>query len=196
MAVQMVLGSALAQAPPPAAPERSAPAAIEIRVVSGEGAANNVGRDSNGIPAVKVLDDSEAPVMGATVVFTLPADGPSGEFKDGSRTLIATTDAKGVAEAHGLRVNMMPGRLAIHVNASYKGMRAITNITQFNVAVPGVRAAPKGGKKIAVWLAAAAGGAAAAGVVASRRSSAGPAGAAGPPPISIGAGSASVGPPR
>ena len=196
IAVQMVLGSAFGQAPPTAAPEQPYLEVIQIRVVSGEGAANNLGRDSNGIPAVKILDGSEAPIMGATVVFTLPADGPSGEFKDGSRTLIATTDAKGVAQAHSLRVNMMPGRLAIHVNASYRGLRASTNITQFNLAVPGVRAASKGGKKIAVWLAAAAGGAAAAGMVASRKSNSGPGGAAAASPISIGTGSASVGPPR
>ena len=168
---------------------------MAIRALFGfEGAANNLGRQSNRVPAVKVQDEAAKPVAGASVVFTLPADGPSGEFRDGTRTYIASTDDKGTAEAP-LRANMTPGRLAIHVNVSYRGLQARTNITQFNVAVAGVHAQSKSGKKWGVLLAAV-GGAAAAGVFATRRSSGSGAGATATPPIGISTGSSSVGPPR
>ncbi len=197
----IALQSGFAQTPQ--APEaQKTPAAIDIKVVSGEGAANNVGRDSNGAPTVKVVDEAENPIAGASVVFTLPADGPSGEFKDGTRTLIVSTDNKGMAAAQGLRVNMTPGRLAIHVNASYRGLRARTNITQFNMAVPGVHASSsRGSRKLVLWLAVAGGAAVVAAgagfdLLGLRSSTNSPSAPGGTPPIGITTGSASVGPPR
>ncbi|MCC6539569.1 MAG: hypothetical protein IT162_18605 [Bryobacterales bacterium] len=188
-------GSA-AQAPAETGSEQTPRPALTLVVLAGEGAANNLGQIANRLPSVRVEDEKQNPLNGATVVFSLPADGASGEFRDGSRTLIVTTNAQGVAEATGLRANLTAGRVVIHANASYRGLRATTNITQFNVAVPGVRAASRTGKK-PLWLALA-GGAAAAGLAVGlgARGGSGSATPAGPPPVSISLGSGQVGPPR
>ncbi len=187
---------AAAQAPSPGAEEQTTRPAMTIVVLAGEGAANNLGQIANRIPSVRVEDENQQPVDGAVLVFTLPADGPSGEFRDGSRTSIVTTNAQGVAEAAGLRANLMAGRVVIHAHASFRGLRATANITQFNVSVPGVSAGSRSGKRPMMWIAIA-GGAAAAGLAAGLGGrSGGPAAPAGAPPVSISLGSGQVGPPR
>lgn len=188
--------AAAAQTPPDGADQSARPGLLLV-VLAGEGAANNLGQIANRIPAVRVEDDNHNPVDGAVVVFSLPADGPSGEFRDGSRTLIVTTNAQGTAEASGLRANLTPGRVVIHAHASFRGLRATVNITQFNVAVPGVSAGSRAGKRPLLWIALAGGAAAAAGVaVGLGGRSGGSTTPVGPPPVSISLGSGQVGPPR
>ena len=188
--IQVVLPPAWAQNPP---------AKLQIVVVEGEGVANNVGQRSAKDPVIRVQDENDKPVSGAAVVFTLPTEGASGVFGNDEKTLIATTDARGEASATGLRVNQVAGRLQIHVNASYRGQTARTNITQFNMAVPGKRSGGGGGKTAAIVLAIV--GAAAGGGIAfalSNNKTPAPAGPAAPPvtPIGISAGTGTVGPPR
>jgi hypothetical protein len=188
LCLQAVLPHAYAQNPP---------ARLDIVVVAGEGAINNVGQRSSRDPVVRIEDENQKPVVGAAVVFTLPTEGPSGEFSNGDKTAILVTDSRGEAAAVGLKLNQVPGKLQIHVNASYRGQTARTNITQFNMAVPGKRA--RGSAKTIVAILAVAGAAAAGGVVASTRgskSATAPTPAPVPVPITISPAPGTVGPPR
>jgi hypothetical protein len=155
--VQLLLPSAFAQNPP---------TEISIVVMDGEGAVNNVGQRSTHDLVIRVEDEAQKPIIGAAVVFTLPTDGPSGEFGNGSKTLIVTTDSRGQAAATNLKVNQISGKLQIHVNASFKGRTARTNITQFNMSVPGKRAGGGGSSKTLLIVLAVAGAAAAGGIAA------------------------------
>jgi hypothetical protein len=183
----------------PRAYAQNPPARLEIVVVSGEGAINNVGQRNSRGPVVRVEDENNKPVAGASVVFTLPTEGASGEFANGDKTAIVVTDNRGEAAADGLRLNQVPGKLQIHVSAAFKGQTARTTITQFNMDVPG-KTAKKGSSKTIIAILAIAGAAAAGGVVASTRgsSSATPPSTAppAPVPITIAPGPGTVGPPR
>jgi hypothetical protein len=142
------------------------PTLLNIVVVDGEGAINNVGQRATHNPSVRIEDENQRPISGAAVVFTLPTEGPSGEFSNGSKTLTIITNNQGIATAQGLKVFWTAGKLQIHVNASYRGQTARTNITQFNMAVPGGKTEKASNKKlwiiVAVAAAAAGGGAVAA----------------------------------
>jgi hypothetical protein len=187
---QLVAPPVLAQNPP---------AEINIVVVNGEGAINNVGQRSTRDPAIRVEDESHKAVVGAAVVFSLPTDGASGEFGNGSKTLIVTTDPRGQATATNLKVNQVPGKLQIHVSASYKGRTARTNITQFSMSVPGKRSGGSGSGKTLLILLAVAGAAAAGGVLATSGKGSNPASTTPTPtltPISITPGPGAIGGPR
>lgn len=132
-------------------------------VVEGEGAIDNARQRVTREPVVRIEDDNHKPIAGATVVFTLPTEGTTGTFANGSQTLIMTTESNGVAAVKGLRVNQVSGKLVIHVSASYRGLTARTTINQTNEGVPGAKSSTGGGSgtKVLVILAivgAAAGG--------------------------------------
>lgn len=177
------------------AQETPPPDQLSIVVVDGEGAINHVRQRASRDPIVRIEDERNRPIVGATVVFTLPADGASGEF-NGSKTSTLVTDNQGQVVARGLKVNQTPGKLQIHVNASYRGVRSRTTITQFNMQVPGVRA---GGSGKIIAILAIVGGAAAGGAIAVTHKSGTAAGAASATPaaaIGITPGTSTVGPPR
>jgi hypothetical protein len=181
--------SAPAQAPAPP------PRELDLVVLEGEGAINNVRQRSTHEPVVQVEDENHRPIAGAGVVFTLPTEGPSGEF-GGSKTLTIMTDSQGRAVAAGLRSNQVAGRLVIRVGASYRGLTTQTTITQFNMQVPGAKGGGSG-KTIAILAvigAAAAGGAVAATHKGSSSTTPTPTPPA--PAIGITAGTVTVGPPR
>lgn len=153
--LQLVTTPVVAQAP---LPEK-----LNIVVLEGEGAVNNIRQRTAREPIVQVEDQNRRPIAGATVVFTLPTAGPSGEFANGAKTTTILTDDQGKAAARGLKINKVSGKLLVHVNASYRGLTASTTITQFNMDVPGASKGGGSGKVItilAVVGAAAAGGAA------------------------------------
>ncbi len=159
-AVLLAESGAPARAQTPAAP-------LRIVVVEGEAGINNIRTGSARDIVVRVEDESGAPVQGAAVVFSLPAQGAGGAFPDNAATLTVMTDAAGLATMRGLRPNKTAGKFQIHVNASQQGRTARADVAQFNMVVP--NAAEEGGrsnKKLIVILAlagaAAAGGAAAA----------------------------------
>jgi hypothetical protein len=180
---------------PPIYGQDPPPTEIALVVVAGEGAVNNVGQRSTRDPSVRVEDENKKAVAGAAVVFTLPTDGASGVFGNGEKTLIVTTDKEGHAIASNLKVNQIPGKLQIHVSASFRGRTARTNITQFSMSVPGKRAGGSG-KTLFIVLAIA-GAAAAGGVVAAtgKGSSSSPTGPSTPPvtPIGITPGTGTIG---
>ena len=151
-----------------AADETPVPASIAIAVIDGEGAIHHVGERAARVPVVRVSDEAGRPVRDAAVVFTLPTDGPSGEFSGGHKTLTVTTDAQGTAKCEGLKTNRIPGKLQIHVTASYRGRLANALLTQFNMETPGAR---KGGSGKLIVILAIVGAGAAGGVLAATRKS-------------------------
>jgi hypothetical protein len=180
----------------PPAFAQSPPSQLQIVVVEGEGAIHHVGQTSGQSTLVRIADEAGKPVAGASVVFNLPTAGPGGEFSNGSKTLIVSTDARGEAAVRGLRVNRTPGKLQIHVNASYRGRTARTNITQFVMEVPGSRAGGGSGKTILVLLAIAGAAAGGGAYAITRKGNGGPAAAPAATPIGITPGTGTAGPPR
>jgi hypothetical protein len=178
---------------PPAAFAQNLPTRINIVVVAGEGASTAVRRRVTQDPAVRIEDDDQQPVAGVTVVFALPVSGTSGEFVNGSKTLAVVTDKAGLATAHGLKTNEIPGTLQIYVNASLNGLRARALINQIVEGVPGVSQAQPHGKSSNTWkwvlLGIAAAGGAAAGIYFGTRSSSNS-------PVSIGTGTVVFGSPQ
>src|ERR1700693_2458217 len=69
------------------------PTSLQILIVEGEGAINNVKQRVNRDPIVQVEDENHKPVAGAAIIFFMPNDGPGGVFANGSTTLTTTTNA-------------------------------------------------------------------------------------------------------
>src|SRR5215813_2562041 len=85
-------------APPAAAqvPQGAAPM-LNLVIVEGEGAINNIKQRTQRETIVQVEDANHRPVAGAAVVFTLPSNGASGTFANGSRTITTVTSSDGRA---------------------------------------------------------------------------------------------------
>ena len=142
LATELVLPvkSLLGQAP--AAPT---PTAIKIVVVEGEGFVHNVQQRSGRDPVVRIEDQNQKPLTEAAVVFTLPTEGSSGEFGNGSKTLTIVTGRDGIAKAQGLKVYRVNGKLPIHVTASYRGLTTRTIIGQTIEGAPPGATGKRGG---------------------------------------------------
>lgn len=186
---------------PPMAAQEGAITLLNIVVVEGEGAINNIRQRTAREPIVQVEDQNHKPVAGAAVTFTLPSRGASGAFPNGSRTVTMVTDSQGRATANGLKPNTVKGKVEIRVNASHSGKTANATITQTNVAGAAAAGAVAGGisAKLLIGIVAVAGAAAAGGVIAATRggsttttTSPGPGGI----PTIISPGPGTVGPPR
>jgi hypothetical protein len=121
------------------------PTEINIVVLEGEGATNNVRQRAARDPVVRVEDENHKPIAGVAVVFTLPTEGATGEFANGAKSLTIMTDNQGQATAQSLKMNPVAGKVPIHVNASYRGLTARTSITQFSVLPPGAKASSSSG---------------------------------------------------
>ncbi len=180
------------QSAPVMAQETAGAKKLNIVIVEGEGAINNIRQRTAREPIVQVEDENHRPVAGATVTFLLPHDGPGAVLSDGSRSFTAVTDQNGRAVLRGLRPNSNVGRYEIQVNASYQGATGTATITQANILPAMAAAAGAGisGKLIAI-IAIAAGAAAAGTAVALTRGNGSPA----PPPIVITPGAPTVGGP-
>ena len=109
------------------------PASLQIVIVEGEGALNNIKQRVNRDPIVQVEDENHKPVAGAAVVFTLPNQGPGGTFENGTNTLTTTTNNQGQAVARGIRFNNQVGSMEMRVTASFGGQTATAVITQTNL---------------------------------------------------------------
>lgn len=106
---------------------------LQIVIVEGEGAINNVRSRVNREPIVRVEDENHKPVAGAAVIFFLPNQGPGGTFTNGTSSLTTTTDARGRATARGIQYNQQAGPMQIRVAASYAGQTASAVINESNV---------------------------------------------------------------
>ena len=175
--------------------EAPAPLKLNIVIVEGEGAINNVKQRTAREAIVQVEDENRRPIAGAAVLFMLPDSGPGGVFSNGTRTLQVITDSQGRAALNGLRVNSTQGKFQIQVQANYQGVTATTSITQTNAVITAAAAGGISGKLIAIL--AIVGGAAAGGAVLATRSN-----GSNPPttppttPTTISAGVPSVGGPQ
>ena len=134
---------------------------LKIVVMAGDGATNNIKLRLTRELMVKVEDENDNPVAGASVLFMLPDSGAGGTFKDMGMMLSAKTNEEGIAAAQGFVPNEIVGEFKIQVQASHQGQVANTTITQTNIIVGG--AAATGGIS-GTLLAIIIGGAAAAGV--------------------------------
>jgi len=168
---------------------------LNIVIVEGQGAINNVKERVNREPVIQVEDDNNKPVAGASVTFFLPNQGPSGFFANGSKSLTVTTNADGRATVSAITRNNLSGQMAIHVTAAFAGQTATATITQTNVAA--VSTGLSTTTKMLLILGIAGGAAAAAVVVATRGGSSSSSGGTTPatPPITITAGTPTVGAP-
>lgn len=117
---------------------------LNITIIEGEGAINNIKARVAREPIVEVEDENHKPVAGAIVTFTLPNSGPGGTFLNGSRVLTVTTDQSGRATATGLRSNKNQGQYQIRVTATFQGLIASATIKQSIAAGAAVTASAGG----------------------------------------------------
>lgn len=141
--------------------DQASSAKLNLIVVEGEGAINNLSQRVAREPIVQVEDENRKPVAGAAVTFILPDGGASGVFLDGSRTLITVTDQSGRAIARGLQANRLAGKFQIRVSASFQGQVGSTVIQQVN-AIAAAAGAAGGAAGAGTGAGATAGGAVAA----------------------------------
>jgi hypothetical protein len=168
LAGSLVLGGAL---PVEGGQAEQAPK-LQIVILEGEGAINNIRQRTAREPIVQVEDENHKPVAGAVVLFALPSQGPSGVFANGQTSMTVMTNAQGRAVATGLKPNGVQGNLQIRVNASYQGRTASATISQTNALAAAAAAGAGGGisAKVIVLLLVIAGGAAGGAIAATRSS--------------------------
>lgn len=126
----MVSGQAYTSAAQEAAPP---PKSLQIVILEGEGALNDIKLRTAHEPIVQVQDENHKPVAGALVVFLLPNSGPGGTFVNGTSTLSVTTDSEGNALARGLIPNKITGQFQIQVRVKYNDLNARAIINQENI---------------------------------------------------------------
>ena len=131
-------------------------------VVEGNGARNIVEQIPPTPMVVRIVDRENHAVRGATVVFTSPETGPSGDFANDLTSFTAFTNEDGLASAPQFHPNGIEGAYQIRVRAQYRDEVAETTIRQINVG------AKRSFKKTVIILAVA--GAAAGAAMASRGS--------------------------
>jgi len=137
---------------------------LNIVIVEGDGAINNIKQRTSRETIVEVQDENHKPVAGAAVVFLLPGDGPGGAFAGGAKSVTLPTDSAGRVTMPRMQPNQTAGNFQIRVNASSGGRTASTTISQSNAvgaaaAGAGGAAAGISGKTIAIIVAVAAAGA-------------------------------------
>ena len=136
---------------PPGAAAQAPVAKLNLVIVEGDGAINNIRQRTAREPVVEVQDENHKPVAGAVILFETPSRGASAEFPGGAHSLSVTTDAQGRAVARGLQPNSNKGQYQIHITASYGGATASAVITQSNaIAGAGTSASAGSGKLIAI----------------------------------------------
>jgi len=174
----------------PTAGAQTLPTQLNIVVIEGEGAVNNVRQRVARDPLVQVEDENHKPIAGAVVMFTLPTEGATGEF--GSvKSLVVNTGEDGRATGANLKLNGMSGKIPIHITASYRGLSARASITMFSQLPPGAKDSKSGGGHgtlitvLAILGGAAAGGGAYLATHQKTTSPTGPNVPAGPTPIGI-----------
>jgi hypothetical protein len=168
---------------------------LNIVIVEGDGAINNIRQRTAREPIVQVEDQNHKPIAGAAVVFLLPDQGASGVFANGSHTLTVMTDAQGRAVARGFRPNNVQGKLQMHVTASHQGQTASATISQTNAVSAAAGAAAAGVSAKLITILVIAGAAVAGGVVAATRGGSSSTTTT-TPPTTVTAGTGTVGAPH
>jgi hypothetical protein len=118
--------------PAPPVPDPQ-PQLLQIEILDGEGALNNIRQRTAREPIVEVKDENHKPVAGALILFAIQSNGGAGASFDGATTLSVTTDAAGRAVAHGLTPNNKSGDFTIKVTATLGAITTFVIIHQKNV---------------------------------------------------------------
>ena len=120
------------QAQAESSPQPETPA-LEITILDGEGALNNIRQRTAREPIVQVKDRNRKPVAGVLILFAIN-DGPSGAGATigGASTFSAVTDADGRAQARGYTPNNTEGKFTITVTATLGALVALAIIHQEN----------------------------------------------------------------
>ena len=167
---------------------------LNIVIVEGEGAVNNIRQRVAREPIVQVEDENHKPIGGVIITFSLANRGAGGVFADGSHSLTVTTDNAGRAVARGIKPNNVNGKFEIRVNASHNGQTARATITQTNQIAPAPVMSAKTITLLAIAAAVAAG--IAVGVTRGGNNPTAPPAAVAAPPTIITPGTPSVGGPK
>jgi hypothetical protein len=114
------------------------PKGLQIMILDGEGALNNIHDRTAREPIVQVQDENHKPVAGALVLFTVHGgtSGASATFSNGLTTLSATTDAEGKAVAHGLTMNQTSGAWQVSVTATSGSLTASAVVNENTLPAP------------------------------------------------------------
>lgn len=135
-----------------AAQETVPPKSLQIVILDGEGALNNIKLRTAHEPIVQVQDENHKPVAGALVLFLLPNSGPGGTFVNGTTNLSVTTDAEGKALARGLMTNKITGPFQIQVRVKYNDLTAQAVINQENIKNKSTNVSQNGHPAIIKWV--------------------------------------------
>jgi hypothetical protein len=149
----ILLCSLLAVPPRPLRAAPDEPTELNIVIVEGEGAVNNLRQRVVREPIVRVEDQNHKPVAGALVSFLLPGNGAGGTFANGAKLLTVTTDANGQAVAQGIKANNISGQYQIRITASKGKLTATGSINVTNAAAAGGAAGMSGSTKLIIGLA-------------------------------------------
>lgn len=184
----LLLTAALFQAQPAALPSK-----LNVTVLEGEGAFNNIKQRLGRNIRIAVRDDAGQPVAGAKVTFTAPAVGPGVSFGKAGNKFETVTDERGNAATDGLVPNASEGSFGVRVVVASGAIQQTHLVRQSNTLAGGITPLKKGsGGKKALIIGILAGGAAA-GLAFGLR---GGGGSAAPGPASISIDNISVGGPR
>lgn len=135
----------------------SGTAKLNIVLISGDGAINNIKSRTARETIVEVRDENNKPIAGAAVVFLLPDSGPGLVSSNGTRMISTMTDAKGRAAMRGLKPNGQSGRYNIQVRANYQQSFGQLVVSQSNIIAAGAAISGLTAAIIAISVAAAAG---------------------------------------
>ena len=151
---------AITYATPPVRAQAPEPKQLNISILEGEGAINNIRQRTAREAIVQVQDENHKPVAGVAVTFFLADHGASGVFSNGSRSMTVLSDTNGQAAMRGMVPNKMAGKMEIRVSARLGNLNADAVITQANAAgAASAGGAAISGKVIALIVVVAAGAA-------------------------------------
>jgi hypothetical protein len=130
---------------------------LNINVIGGAGAVNDVKQRTARDITVEIDDEHDHPVAGAMVTFFAPNEGPGGSFVGDSHVLTVMTGPDGRAVAKDFRPNDAVGDYNIQVTAALGDETANATISQSNQVVaeaPPAKHSAMSGKKIGLIIAA------------------------------------------
>jgi hypothetical protein len=141
----------------PAPGQVANPPKLNINVIGGAGAVNDVKQRTARDITVEIDDENDHPVAGAMVTFFAPNEGPGGSFVGDSHVLTVMTGPDGRAVAKDFRSNDAVGDYNIQVSAALGDETANATISQSNQVVaeaPPAKHSAMSGKKIGLIIAA------------------------------------------
>jgi hypothetical protein len=111
--------------------------ALQIVIMDGEGALNNIKDRTAREPIIQVQDQNHKPVAGASVIFAVDSHGShaGGSFLHGSKVFSGQTDSNGRIVGHGFHPNAHTGQFHINITATKGPLVSHAAIAQTNVVV-------------------------------------------------------------